>query len=97
MARSYNIPTGAYVESVDPDSAAARAGIREGDIITSLDGTAVNSALDLKNLVSHYSDGDSVDVTVVSFSIGSAGQGNENYRTTTVHVTFGTEAQNNAA
>ena len=97
-ADAYGIPTGAYVNSIEPGSAAEKAGIREGDIITAVDGSEVSSATDLKNLISHYSEGDSADLTVVCFSMNQGGgNGAHNYSTTTVHVTFGTQAVDEAA
>ena len=97
-ANAYNIPTGAYVNSINPGSAAEKAGIREGDIITAVDGKEVHSATDLKNLISHYSEGDSAELTVVCFSMNRGQEnGSNNYRTTTVNVTFGTQETNEEA
>jgi putative serine protease PepD len=43
MARSTGLPRGAYVEQVLPGLGAARSGLRAGDVITEVGGTAVNS------------------------------------------------------
>src|SRR3989304_4686264 len=42
---------GARVASVEPDSPAAKAGVKEGDVIVRFDGEAVRSALQLTRLV----------------------------------------------
>jgi C-terminal processing protease CtpA/Prc len=42
---------GALVSSVTPDSAAAKAGIKAGDVITSVNGRSVNDADDLINKI----------------------------------------------
>ncbi len=42
------LPAGAYLGAVRPDTPAARAGLRRGDVLTSLDGTAIRSADDLE-------------------------------------------------
>ena len=93
-AHYYGIPTGAYVSSVNEDSAAEKAGIEEGDIITEMDGTAITSSSDLKNMISHYSDGDTAELTVVRFEVDEqnfsrGSKGSSSYETRTVTVTFG--------
>ncbi len=91
-ARSYNITTGAYVNGVTPGSAADKAGIYEGDIITALDGEEVKSSTDLKNLISHYSKGDEAELTLVRYSNSqnSFGRGgSSSFETITITVTFG--------
>lgn len=89
----YGIPEGAYVQEVVKDSAAERAGIRVGDIITEIDGQAIAGAEELKNTVSRYSDGDTAEVTVCCFSPAAntpLGMGNAGtHRTMTLNVTFG--------
>lgn len=65
LAKEHNLNTneGVYVASVQDNSAAKEAGIKEGDIILSVAGTKVNSAPELQEKVSQYRPGD--DVTVV--------------------------------
>jgi len=50
MAKAFNVDVqrGAFVNEVLPDSAAAKAGIKAGDIITSVDGKAVNNFAELR-------------------------------------------------
>ncbi len=50
-AQGYGVPTGAAVRSVEADSPAAKAGLEENDIITEVDGTAINSSTELVNYV----------------------------------------------
>jgi serine protease Do len=63
VAQYYNMPLGAYVGEVAEGSAADKAGLEEGDIITALDGRTVESASDLRNLLRDYSAGDTAEMT----------------------------------
>ena len=54
--------SGATVVGVLSGSAAEKAGLAQGDVITSLDGTAVNSASDLSNLLVTHHPGDTVQL-----------------------------------
>lgn len=60
----YNIPAGAYVYEVTDGSAAAEAGIKQGDIITKLDKTTISSMSELFDRIQYYEAGESVDVTI---------------------------------
>ncbi len=55
---------GAYVASVDPEGAAAAAGIKEGDIITAIDGSKVSSSADMSEIISRYRPNDKATVTI---------------------------------
>lgn len=55
---------GASVRSVDEDSAAAKAGVKEGDVIVRFDGEAVRSASQLARLVSETPAGRAVTIEV---------------------------------
>ena len=59
-----NGDAGAYVQSVTSGGAADKAGIKAGDIITGIDGTQIRSFDELRGVVSSYSPGDKVVVTV---------------------------------
>jgi len=65
-ARKFDLPvdSGALVEQVVPRSAAARAGVRKGDIITALDDARVESYGDLLGALRDYRPGDRVSLTV---------------------------------
>ncbi|MCR5773276.1 MAG: trypsin-like peptidase domain-containing protein [Butyrivibrio sp.] len=56
---------GAYVAAVSEGSAAEKAGIEVGDLITSFDGNDITSASDLTSIMSYYAEGDKVTVTVL--------------------------------
>lgn len=60
----YNIPAGDYVYEVTDGSAAAEAGIKQGDIITKLDKTTISSMSELLDRIQYYEAGESVDVTI---------------------------------
>lgn len=60
----YNVPAGAYVYEVTDGSAAAEAGIKQGDIITKLDKTTISSMSELLDRIQYYEAGESVDVTI---------------------------------
>ncbi|MFH0758359.1 MAG: Do family serine endopeptidase [Bacteroidota bacterium] len=55
---------GVYVNGVRPDGAAREAGIKEGDIILSVDGAKVNSGAELQEHVSKYRPGEKVTVLI---------------------------------
>jgi serine protease Do len=55
---------GASVRSVEPDSAAAKAGLKEGDVIVRFDGEAVRSAAQLGRLVAETPAGRAVAIEV---------------------------------
>ena len=67
LAKEKNITTlkGAYVQAVNDNSAAARAGIKEGDVITAVNNVAVNSVAELQEQISRFRPGDKINVTVV--------------------------------
>jgi glutaredoxin 3 len=56
---------GAYVGRLRPDGAAARAGLRPGDVIVSLAGRPVRSAVQLEQLVARVRPGASVPIEYV--------------------------------
>ena len=60
----YDVTEGVFVCSVDPDSAAAKAGLKLGDVITKMDDTDITSYEDLVAAKKSYSAGDTVTLTV---------------------------------
>ena len=60
----YDVTEGVFVCSVDPDSAAAKAGLRLGDVITKMDDKTISSYEDLVAAKKSYSAGDTVTLTV---------------------------------
>jgi serine protease Do len=75
---SFKSTKGALVAQAEPDSPAAKAGIRSGDIITSFDGNAVENARMLSKKVAAAAPGTPI-------TLGVFRQGKEE----TVHVTLG--------
>ncbi len=66
----YNMPQGAFVYEVTKDSAAEKAGIRKGDIITKFDGLSVTSSDDLIDKMGYYEVGETVTIEVQSANSG---------------------------
>jgi serine protease Do len=58
-------PAGAYVQGVSEDSAATKAGIRQGDVIVEFDGEAVRSAAQLSRLIGETPPDRAVKVAVM--------------------------------
>lgn len=58
----YNISAGAFISEVYAGSAAEAAGLARGDIITEFDGSRVDSASALENLLSYYAAGEEVEI-----------------------------------
>jgi serine protease Do len=67
VADRFGLPveSGALVESVEPGTGAAGAGVRRGDIIVGLGDARVESTGDLLGALRDYRPGDTVEVTVV--------------------------------
>ena len=60
----YGIPKGAAIQSVTENSPAAKAGLVAGDIVTQVDGTALNGSSDLVDIVGKCIPGDTLVLTV---------------------------------
>lgn len=56
---------GAYVYYVFPGSAAEKAGIKKGDVITEFEGTTIATMSQLKELLSYHPAGDKVDFVIL--------------------------------
>lgn len=56
-------PTGALVARVEPGSPAAKAGLKQGDVVLEINGAAVRNSADLRNRIGLVRIGDKVDVT----------------------------------
>lgn len=61
----YSVPQGVYVSSVIEGGAADRAGIARGYIITALNGEEIDSMAELKEELSYFAAGDTVELTVM--------------------------------
>ena len=65
LAEYFGTKEGVLVSSVTDNSAAAKAGIKAGDVITSFNGTAVNDPSDVRRRVAELSDGDEFTIAVM--------------------------------
>ena len=63
-AQQYGVPAGAALITVTPGYAADKAGLKEGDIITAINGTTLTSGNDLISALEDYKAGDKITVTV---------------------------------
>lgn len=63
-AQRYNLPEGIYIESVEKSSSAEQAGLKQGDIITKIEGKEVSSINELNKVKYNYNIGDTVTLTV---------------------------------
>ena len=64
VAQYYSLPTGAYIQQVQPGSPAAQAGLQARDIITKVDGKAVNQQYTLEQIVTSHSPGQTIKLTI---------------------------------
>ncbi len=70
VANMYGMPMGVYVTQVYEGTAAAQAGMLNGDIITAFDGSGVGSMEDLQGYLEYYEIGESVEVTIMRANNG---------------------------
>jgi 2-alkenal reductase len=64
LSTYYNLPVGAYIQSVLPGSAAGKAGLQPRDIITKINGQAVTDQSTLDQTVASKAPGQTVTLTV---------------------------------
>ncbi len=65
LAEYFGTKEGVLVSSVTDDSAAAKAGLKAGDVITSFNGTVVNDPSDVRRRVADLADGDEFTIAVL--------------------------------
>jgi len=65
VANMYGMPEGVYVTQVYEDTAAAQAGMLNGDIIVGFEGSTVGGMEDLQGYLEYYEVGETVEVTVM--------------------------------
>ena len=83
-------PSGVYISEVTKDQAADKAGIKEGDIVSAIDGYSVTTADELVNELEYYSKGSTVKLTVLRLDENKQQEG---YRSMEVEVTLGSRAE----
>ncbi|MDE6971711.1 MAG: trypsin-like peptidase domain-containing protein [Lachnospiraceae bacterium] len=81
----YDLPKGVYVSSVVEGAAADQAGIMRGYIITALNGEEIESMLELKEELTYYAAGDTVELSVMKMM-------SQGYEEDTVSVTLGKQS-----
>jgi len=66
LAESFGLerPDGALVSQVAPDSAAAAAGLKSGDVITAVNGKKISRSVDLSSSIGMMAPGTKIDLTV---------------------------------
>lgn len=64
IAEMYHIPIGVYVLGATEGSAADKAGLQKGDIITKFDGTSISDYDELKNILQYYKAGETVELVI---------------------------------
>lgn len=71
---------GVYVTYISKDMPVAKSGLKVGDIISKVNGTAVTSVTDIQNIIAELNIGDTVELTV--YRAGATGR----YTTKTINV-----------
>lgn len=71
VSNMYGMPQGVYITQVYEGTAADEAGMINGDIIISFEGSTVGSMEDLQGYLEYYEVGESVEVTVMRASGGN--------------------------
>ena len=64
VAQTYSMPRGIYITKVVNNSAAEKAGIQKGQILTKFDGKKVSSMEGMQEMLQYYKAGEKVTVTV---------------------------------
>jgi serine protease Do len=64
VSEYYGIPVGVYVVSVSENGAAAKAGIKQGDVITKINGTTVKTIDAVQEIVNNIKVGTKIEVTI---------------------------------
>lgn len=83
----YNMPTGAFVRSVEDNSPAQEAGICKGDIIVKFDGQKVSDGDDLLDKLQYYKSGEKIEAVIARATNGE-------YEENTIELTLGTRPDN---
>ena len=82
VSQSYGMPEGVYIAQVFENTAAAAAGLKQGDIITEFGGDSISSMEELQKELEFYAKGDVVDVKVMTMT-------ETGYEEITVQLTLG--------
>ena len=85
----YGLPEGIYVSEVTSGSAADKAGITSGSVITKFDGKSVNDIESLQDLLQYYEAGETVELTLQV-------PDSDSYKEKTVSITLGNKSDNSS-
>lgn len=87
VSETYGMPEGVFISQVYENTAAERAGLRKGDIITEFDGEKIASMDELQHELEFHAIGETVDITVMSADING-------YTDRQVQLTLGNKVSN---
>ena len=85
VQEKYNLPKGIYVSEVTSGSAAEKAGITSGSVITKFDGKSVTDIESLQDLLQYYKAGETVELTLQV-------PNSDSYKENTVSITLGSKS-----
>ena len=85
VQEKYNLPEGIYVSEVTSGSAAEKAGITSGSVITKFDGKSVTDIESLQDLLPYYKAGETVELTLQV-------PDSDSYKEKTVSITLGSKS-----
>ena len=85
VQEKYNLPEGIYVSEVTSGSAAEKAGITSGSVITKFDGKSVTDIESLQDLLQYYKAGETVELTLQV-------PDGDSYKEKTVSITLGSKS-----
>lgn len=85
VQEKYNLPEGIYVSEVTSGSAAEKAGITSGSVITKFDGKSVTDIESLQDLLQYYKAGETVELTLQV-------PDSDSYKEKTVSITLGSKS-----
>lgn len=82
ISELYGIPAGVVIAEVEDGGPADQAGLKKGDILTSLDGRSITSMSQLQDVLQYYAAGEKVDLTIQR-------SGDKGYEEQTLSITLG--------
>ena len=85
VQEKYNLPQGIYVSEVTTGSAAEKASITSGSVITKFDGKSVTDIESLQDLLQYYKAGETVELTLQV-------PDSDSYKEKTVSITLGSKS-----
>lgn len=85
----YHMPAGVFINSIDENSPAAKAGLKEGYIITKVKGRSVSAVSDIQNILTYTKGGTTIEVTYVTQTDGT-------YTEKTTQVTLGKKSDSSS-